>query len=78
MNKLEVRPTAKRVVIQGELSKGEDLTIKLVQNYADHPLVVGPRYQVQDFILRVGVFTGYFGSGLVPIGIGLEGMAKGK
>lgn len=40
------RPTENRVVISGDTTK--ELQVKLEPNYADHELVVGPRYQRED------------------------------
>lgn len=74
---MEVRPVAQRVAIEGELSKGDNLTVKLLQNYADHPLVVGPRYQFQDYIMRISKPCSFFGSGVTPIGIGSDGLRQG-
>ncbi|XP_074599186.1 pseudouridylate synthase TRUB2, mitochondrial [Brevipalpus obovatus] len=73
LNSMEVRPVAKRICIEGELSKGENLTVKMVQNYADHPLVVGPRYQEKDFGVKFVSGLDYHTSGVIPLGIGAHG-----
>lgn len=49
----EVRPQQKRIKITGNLfTKREPLKVREVKCYADHPLVVGQRYQPQDFGLH--------------------------
>lgn len=51
-NELEVRPPRNYVRIEGSVMNRKSLTVKIVPNLADHPLVVGPRYQIQDFKLK--------------------------
>jgi len=47
LNLCGVRPPENRVVISGDTTK--ELHVKLEPSYADNVLVVGPRYQIQDF-----------------------------
>lgn len=49
MNGLDVRPPDNYVHIDGETTSR--MTVRVEPSYADHPLVVGPRYQPQDFKL---------------------------
>ncbi|XP_050525373.1 pseudouridylate synthase TRUB2, mitochondrial [Daktulosphaira vitifoliae] len=47
LNSLEVRPPEDRVVITGDTTK--ELKVNIEPSYADNILVVGPRYQSEDF-----------------------------
>lgn len=47
MNSVGVRSPENRVTISGDTTK--ELQVKLETNYADNVLVVGPRYQSNDF-----------------------------
>lgn len=75
---METRPVSSRVVIDGLLSRDENLTVKQVINYADHPLVVGPRYQMKDIKLFSVHSLDWMSSGVIPIGIGSSGCYHGK
>lgn len=44
---MECRPPEKRVVIEGN-DTTQPLSVRIDTNYADHPLVVGPRYLPDD------------------------------
>lgn len=64
---MECRPPGKYVAIEGDTTKEMRVTVRT--NYADHPLVVGPRYQEKDFrcqwpldlgLNTSGVFCKYF------------------
>lgn len=46
---MHVRPPKKYVTIEGETNK--DMHVIVQNSWADHPLVVGPRYQPNDFKL---------------------------
>lgn len=46
LNELKTRPIEKYVNIEGETNK--KLSVNVQESYADHPLVVGPRYQPKD------------------------------
>lgn len=46
---MHVRPPMKHVVIEGPTNA--DMKVSVRTSFADHPLVVGPRYQEQDFTL---------------------------
>lgn len=47
LNATDGRSIENRVVISGDTTK--KLKVNLEPNYADHELVVGPRYQREDF-----------------------------
>ncbi|XP_047498280.1 mitochondrial mRNA pseudouridine synthase Trub2-like [Penaeus chinensis] len=49
LNLLKTRPATPIVAIEGSVT--EKLVVKLKENYADHPLVLGPRYQPKDIKL---------------------------
>ncbi|XP_015792149.1 mitochondrial mRNA pseudouridine synthase Trub2 [Tetranychus urticae] len=73
LNSMETRPVSSRVVIDGLLSRDENLTVRTVMNYADHPLVVGPRYQLKDIRLFSVHTLDWMSSGVIPFGIGASG-----
>lgn len=50
ISELEVRPPENYVRIEGETDS--KLTVNVEPSYADHPLVVGPRYQPKDYRIR--------------------------
>ena len=47
LNDMYVRPPVQHVAILGSTEK--DMKVVVHDSYADHPLVVGPRYQMNDF-----------------------------
>lgn len=47
LNDMRTRPPMKHVAIEGETNK--PMTVVVRNSFADHPLVVGPRYQLNDF-----------------------------
>lgn len=63
MNQLETRPPSKYVSIEGNPSKNLSVVVK--PNYADHTLVVGPRYQEQDLQVSWSNYLGYYTSGVL-------------
>ncbi|XP_030756555.1 mitochondrial mRNA pseudouridine synthase Trub2 [Sitophilus oryzae] len=67
MNKLEVRPPIDYVAIEGNPSN--KLSVSIKPNLADHPLVVGPRYQEQDFVISWSNFLGWNTSGVLLFGL---------
>ncbi|XP_012253904.2 pseudouridylate synthase TRUB2, mitochondrial [Athalia rosae] len=67
LNNLKVRPPRRHVFIEGETNK--PMTVRVGINWADHPLVVGPRYQTEDFKLSWAHYIGRDTSGVVVIGI---------
>jgi putative uncharacterized protein (fragment) len=78
LNDYETRKPAMRVAIEGNTANNEDLTVKLVEDYRDHPLIVGPRYQPKDFSLFFSNTIGYYASGVMPVGINGYGCSLGK
>jgi hypothetical protein len=44
---MECRPPVNHVFIEGNTTSA--LRVSVAPSYADHPLVVGPRYQPKDF-----------------------------
>lgn len=67
MNALEGRPPTGYVAIEGEPT--EKLTITVRPNLADHPLVVGPRFQERDLPVSWSNFLGWNTSGVLIFGI---------
>lgn len=63
LNSMKCRDIRKRVDIVGDTSK--PLTVRLEPNYADHPLVVGPRYIEKDFRMLFVNYLGVRTSGVV-------------
>ena len=58
-----------------EGSVGDDsLLVKKEMCYADHPLVVGPRYKGKDIPMFCANYIDYNSSGLVVTGVGKEGV----
>ncbi|KAK9306256.1 hypothetical protein QLX08_002987 [Tetragonisca angustula] len=47
LNDMHTRPPMKHVAIEGETNKPMKVVVR--NSFADHPLVVGPRYQLNDF-----------------------------
>lgn len=62
-----VRPPIKHVEIEGDTRT--KMRIIQYSSYADHPLVVGPRYQPKDFRLVVANYLHKDMSGLMICGI---------
>lgn len=67
LNSMHVRPPIKHVCIEGDTTK----PMKVIRHasYADHPLVVGPRYQLQDIKLNCANYLSKDMSGLMICGI---------
>ena len=72
MNKFETRPVKEKVVIDGSIQQGK-FSVKKEISYADHPLVVGPRYKQQDIELHFANEIDTRASGLVVAGLGPDG-----
>ncbi|CAG9575340.1 unnamed protein product [Danaus chrysippus] len=67
LNSLPDRQLEKRVEIIG--ATNEPMQVKMVPNYADHPLACGPRYIKEDFRCSWATHLGLFSSGVLLIGI---------
>ncbi|XP_045760532.1 mitochondrial mRNA pseudouridine synthase Trub2 [Maniola jurtina] len=67
LNALPDRPLEKRVEIVG--ATNAPMQVKLVPNYADDPLVAGPRYIHTDFRCSWATHLGLFSSGVLLLGI---------
>ncbi|XP_034841543.1 pseudouridylate synthase TRUB2, mitochondrial [Maniola hyperantus] len=67
LNALPDRPLEKRVEIVG--ATNAPMQVKLVPNYADDPLVAGPRYIHKDFRCSWATHLGLFSSGVLLLGI---------
>ncbi|GIY89408.1 putative tRNA pseudouridine synthase 2 [Caerostris extrusa] len=52
LNEMEKRPPSNRVLLNGSVCSGKPFSVELVPNYADHELVSGPHYQIQDIRMR--------------------------
>lgn len=58
-----MRPPSGYVAIEGKPT--EKLTVSVRPNFADHPLVVGPRYQEHDLTVSWSNHLGYYTSGVL-------------
>ncbi|XP_050309799.1 pseudouridylate synthase TRUB2, mitochondrial [Anthonomus grandis grandis] len=67
LNTLEGRPLSGYVDIEGNPS--DKLTVTVKPNLADHPLVVGPRYQEQDLPVSWSNYLGFHTSGVILFGV---------
>ncbi|XP_015126934.1 mitochondrial mRNA pseudouridine synthase Trub2 [Diachasma alloeum] len=67
LNGLDVRPPENYVHIDGDTTK--QMTVRVEPSYADHPLVVGPRYQPDDFKLSWAHRMSPDMSGIMLIGV---------
>ena len=67
LNCMPGRPMMKHVAIEGETNK--DMQVIVRNSYADHPLVVGPRYQINDFRLAATKIMKSDVSGVIVCGI---------
>ncbi|XP_057324761.1 pseudouridylate synthase TRUB2, mitochondrial [Microplitis mediator] len=67
LNELDVREPEPFVRIEGETNKS--LTVKVEPSYADHKLVVGPRYQPQDMKLHHANYLSPEASGIQLWGV---------
>lgn len=67
LNSLPDRPQEKRVEIIG--ATNEAMQVKIVPNYADDPLVCGPRYIIEDFRSKFATHLGLFSSGVMLLGL---------
>lgn len=73
LNQFEQRPIRERVVIEGNPISDPELRVTKKISYADHPLVVGPRYQEKDLMIQNANQVEDEVSGLVVMGIGEQG-----
>lgn len=60
---MECRPPIERVQIQGDPLKSLKVTVE--PNLADDPLVVGPRYPIDDFVCSWSNYLGFHTSGVL-------------
>nr|XP_012219482.1 PREDICTED: probable tRNA pseudouridine synthase 2 [Linepithema humile] len=67
LNNMYVRPPIRHVEIEGDTTK--KMRIIKFPSYADHPLVVGPRYQPKDFKLVCANYLHKDMSGLMICGV---------
>lgn len=67
LNNMHVRPPIKYVEIKGDTR--EKMKVVAYSSYADHPLVVGPRYQPKDFKLVSANLLNKDISGLMICGV---------
>lgn len=67
LNSMRVRPPIQHVCIEGNTT--EKMKVVTHPSYADHPLVVGPRYQLKDFKLICANYLNTNSSGLMICGI---------
>lgn len=67
MNKLKVRPAGDYVSIEGATNK--TMSVAVGPSYADHPLLVGPRYQMDDIKLSFANKLSPFSSGVLIGGV---------
>ncbi|KAL4713578.1 hypothetical protein ACJJTC_006166 [Scirpophaga incertulas] len=67
LNGLPDRPGELRVAVEGPTNK--PMTVKLVPNYADDPLVCGPRYIAEDIKCSWATHLGLFSSGVLLVGL---------
>lgn len=65
---LKQRPPIDHVWIEGPTNK--EMTVAVGPSYADHPLLTGPRYRVEDVRLLLANALHYDMSGLLVVGIG--------
>lgn len=78
LNQMEQRPIRPHVMIEGNINDDESYHLITKPSYADHPLVVGPRYTVKNIAFDYVNYEGYHTSGLVIYGIGPEGVKKAR
>lgn len=64
---MHVRPPIRHVSIKGNTTK--EMKVIVHPSYADHPLVVGPRYQISDLKLICANYLSLDMSGLMVCGI---------
>ncbi|CAK9812699.1 Pseudouridylate synthase TRUB2, mitochondrial [Anthophora quadrimaculata] len=67
LNDMKVRPQLKHVCIEGKTN--ENLRVYVRDSFADHPLVIGPRYQPNDFKLGATKIMHEHVSGIIVCGI---------
>lgn len=67
LNDMYVRPQRKYVAIEGDTNK--DMKVIIRKSFADDPLVVGPRYQPNDFKLAATKIMHKDVSGVLVCGI---------
>lgn len=60
---MECRPPVEHVHIQGDPMK--PLKVVVEPSLADSPLVVGPRYQIDDFVCSWSNYLGFHTSGVL-------------
>jgi len=72
---MDTRPQKELVEIEGSLSEN-NLRVVTKPSYADHPLVVGPRYNyMNDFKFTWAHYPSWVASGIMVGGIGPKGKA---
>lgn len=63
LNNLPGRPPKPYVKIEGDTTK--PMKVSVIESYADNPLIVGPRYQMEDFKYHWAQYPGKKSSGVV-------------
>lgn len=63
LNEMECRPPIEHVQIKG--NPLEPLRVVVEPSLADNPLVVGPRYQIDDFVCSWSNYLGVHTSGVL-------------
>ncbi|OXU19214.1 hypothetical protein TSAR_002454 [Trichomalopsis sarcophagae] len=67
LNQMEIRPPNKYISIEGPTTKEMDVIVR--DSYADDPLVVGPRYVVEDFKFFAANYVSPESSGVMVCGV---------
>ncbi|XP_017771216.1 PREDICTED: probable tRNA pseudouridine synthase 2 [Nicrophorus vespilloides] len=76
LNQLDCRPPIDHVVVEPD--EKDCFDVKVVPNLADHPMVVGPRYQANDLPCSWSNFLGTSTSGVLILGLGRRGTSLAK
>ncbi|XP_034247503.1 mitochondrial mRNA pseudouridine synthase Trub2 [Thrips palmi] len=66
LNKMKVRQPRK--IVQYDASYGIPMET-IETDYSDHPLIIGPRYQITDIRLHLPDYLGLFSSGVYVLGL---------
>ncbi|KFM59458.1 putative tRNA pseudouridine synthase 2, partial [Stegodyphus mimosarum] len=69
LNEMEKRLPNDLVHLKGTIASGKAFEVELIPNYADHELVSGARYQVQDIRIKCLSWMGRNASGVMPMAI---------
>lgn len=72
LNTLETRPAKEMIKIVGDVGVDKNFQIQRTLSLADHPLVVGDRFQDKDIPINIYQNLGLYISGVNLVGVSIS------